>query len=399
MKRQTPPVKTGLMRLLEAPPSSIAGQRLGLLCNPASVTPDFRHAARLIHDRFPGQLRAIYSPQHGFFAEKQDNMIESGHIRDPFTGLPVFSLYGETRTPTAEMFAPIDLLLVDMQDAGTRVYTFIYTMANCMIAAERLGKAVLVLDRPNPVGGVSVEGNCLKPEYASFVGMYPIPMRYGMTVGELAMLFNDRFGIGCRLKIVPMDGWRREMCFRETGLSWVAPSPNLPTPESAMVYPGQVIWEGTNISEGRGTTQPFEFFGAPFFNLEQIIDAVAKTDRDAQILSGAVLRPIVFEPTSGKWAGCPCRGFQIHVTDPSLFRPYRLSLSLLGIVLRLYPDAFAWKQPPYEYEYERLPIDLILGDRDVRLRLAASESVADIEAGWMGELEDFGKVRENYLIY
>ncbi len=259
-----PVVKTGLEVFLDTPPPSVKGQRLGLLCNPASVDRRLVHARQRIDRTFPGQLKALYAPQHGFYAEKQDNMIESADRLDPATGLPVFSLYGDTRVPTRSMMDPIDVMLVDLQDVGTRVYTFIYTLSYCMEAARQYGKKIIVLDRPNPVGGLRVEGNLLDPDCSSFVGRYPIPMRHGLTIGELALLFNTHFGIGCDLEVVSMQGWKREMIFSQTGLPWVAPSPNLPTPASAMVYPGQVIWEGTNISEGRGTTQPFELFGAPF---------------------------------------------------------------------------------------------------------------------------------------
>jgi uncharacterized protein YbbC (DUF1343 family) len=388
------PVATGLERFLEHPPEAVAEGRLGLLCNPASVDPQFRHARQLIHARLPGRLTALYSPQHGFMAEKQDNMIESDHGSDPLLGLPVFSLYSQTRIPTAEMLAPVDVLLVDLQDVGTRVYTFIYTLSYCMEAARRYGKQVVVLDRPNPVGGRHVEGNCLTPECASFVGRYPIPMRHGLTVGELARLFNDHFGIGCELTVVTMQGWRRGMGFADTGLPWVAPSPNLPTPASALVYPGQVIWEGTNVSEGRGTTLPFELFGAPYLATDRILDAVGG---DCQ--PGCILRPAMFEPTSGKWQGTTCQGFQIHVTDPDRLRPYRLSLNLLSAVCRGHPESFAWREGPYEYAYRRRPIDLIIGDRRLRRRLEAGEPVDRLAAEWAEDLAAFETVRERYLLY
>jgi uncharacterized protein YbbC (DUF1343 family) len=387
-------VRTGLENLI-ADPALLPGKaRLGLLCNPASVDGNFVHARELVHRRFPGRLRALYSPQHGFFAEKQDNMIESDHIEDPVLGLPVFSLYGETRHPTAEMMAPIDILLVDLQDAGTRVYTFIYTMAHCMEAARDAGRKIVVLDRPNPTGGAWTEGNVLDPSCASFVGRYPIPMRHGLTIGEIARLFNEEFGIGCDLEVAPMTGWRRRMFFRDTGLPWVAPSPNLPTPESALVYPGQVIWEGTNVSEGRGTALPFELFGAPYLD----IPAVA-AELGGLRPPGAVLRPHAFEPVAGKWAGRFCRGFQIHATDPERFRPYALSLALLRAVLRTSGGAFQWKPPPYEYEFERLPMDLILGDRRVRERVASGESIAEIAADWEPDLERFRRRARRFHLY
>lgn len=387
-------VRTGLECLLTDPPAWIKRRRLGLLCNPSAVDHRLRHARHLINERFPGALRALFSPQHGFFAEKQDNMIESGDLIDPSLGLPVFSLYGRTRIPGPEMFADIDTLLVDLQDAGTRVYTFIYTLSYCMETARACGVKVLVLDRPNPVGGRAVEGNLLRPEYASFVGRFPIPMRHGLTIAEVARLFNARFDIGCDLAVVPMAGWKREMIFDDTGLPWVAPSPNLPTPASALVYPGQVLWEGTNVSEGRGTTQPFELFGAPFFDTAKMASEFPEPS-----LPGASLRPAAFEPTAGKWQGCCCRGFQIHVTDPQRYAPYATTLNLIAAALRHHPGEFAWRPPPYEYEFEKRPIDLLIGDATVRQRLENMEPVADIEASWQAEIDAFRKMSREHWLY
>jgi len=386
-------VITGLEVIATSPPPRLQG-RLGLLCNPASVDRGWVHARDRIDRAFPGQLKALYSPQHGFHAEKQDNMIASADQRDRSTGLPVYSLYGQTRIPTQHMLAEIDTLLVDLQDVGTRVYTFVYTLSHCMEAARQFGKRIVVLDRPNPLGGRQIEGNLLTPACASFVGRYPIPMRHGLTIGELATLFNTIFGIGCDLEVIPMQGWRREMTFDLTGLPWVAPSPNLPTPASAAVYPGQVIWEGTNISEGRGTTQPFELFGAPFIEPERLLEAV-----DGQFLDGVVLRPVVFEPTANKWSGQPCRGFQIHVTDAAAYAPYSLSLALYQAVCRRYPDRFDYKRPPYEYEYERLPMDLILGDGTLRARIEAGEPLGTIVKGWAGPLAAFRETVQAVLLY
>ena len=387
-------VKTGLEIFSESPPPSLNHQRMGLLCNPASVDCSYTHARELILRAFPGQLKALYSPQHGFYAERQDNMIESADRSDPVTGLPVFSLYGKTRVPTFAMMDPIDVMLVDLQDVGTRVYTFIHTLSHCMEAARQYGKKIIVLDRPNPVGGLQVEGNLLTSDCSSFVGRYPIPMRHGLTIGELAVLFNTRFGIGCDLEVISMRGWRREMTFDQTGLPWVAPSPNLPTPTSAMVYPGQVIWEGTNISEGRGTTQPFEQFGAPFLEPDRLIKNI-----DARLLRGVVLRSVEFEPTSNKWGGHPCKGFQIHVTDPGIYSPYALSLGFYQAIYQTYPDRFAYKQPPYEYEYKRLPMDLILGDRRIRTQIEAGKPVKDLISGWQVSLSTYTKMIEKILIY
>ncbi|CAD7848573.1 MAG: Protein YzbB [Olavius algarvensis Delta 4 endosymbiont] len=385
---------TGLEHFIESPPSGIRNARLGLLCNPASVDSHYRHARHCITKRFPGRLRALYSPQHGFFAEKQDNMIESADMVDPELGLPVFSLYGQSRVPDRDMFDPIDILLVDLQDVGTRVYTFVYTLSYCMEAARRYDRKVVVLDRPNPMNGLLVEGSCLDPAFASFVGRYPIPMRHGLTIGELARLFNETFDIGCDLEIVPLQNWQRWMYFRATGLPWVAPSPNLPTPESAVVYPGQVIWEGTNISEGRGTTQPFEIFGAPFIKVPELEAVVMPAD-----IPGICLRPVSFEPTSNKWEGQRCNGFQLHVTAPDKYRPFETSLRLLAGILKVYPDDFQWKAPPYEYEYEKLPIDLILGGDHIRIALSAGATIAELQAEWQPDLESFVELSRSVHMY
>ena len=389
-----PRVKTGLEVIAQAPPPELRKLRLGLLCNPASVDAGFVHARERILQTFPGRLKALFSPQHGFYAEKQDNMIESADRRDPVTGLPVYSLNAKTRIPTEAMLEGIDAMLVDLQDVGTRVYTFVYSLSYCMEAAGRSGKKIIVLDRPNPLGGLGIEGNLLHPDCASFVGRYPIPMRHGLTIGELAVLFNTVFGIGCDLEVVAMQGWQRAMGFEDTGLPWIAPSPNLPTPASAMVYPGQVIWEGTNISEGRGTTQPFELFGAPFIEPARLLEAI-----DPEISRGVVLRPVVFEPTANKWTGCPCRGFQIHVTEPTAYLPYAFSLGIYQAVYRLYPDRFAYKQPPYEYEYEKLPMDLILGDGNVRSQIEAGVPIGEMLRQWSPSLTAYRESIEPVLHY
>lgn len=373
--------------------SSLKGKRLGLLSNQASTDCKLRHSRDILLAHSGSQLTCLFSPQHGFFSEKQDNMIESDHAKDPVSGLPVFSLYGETREPTSSMFEHLDVLLVDIVDVGTRVYTFLYTMAHCMTAAAEYGKQIVVLDRPNPVGN-AVEGNILQEDCTSFVGLYPLPMRHGMTFGELALFINQEFEIGADLQVVPMKGYNSSMLFRDTGFPWVAPSPNMPTPETALVYPGQVIWEGTNCSEGRGTTLPFEFVGAPFWEYDPIMEKLAATD-----LPGCYLRPLVFQPTSGKWAEEPCVGFQIHVTDAVSFLPYRTSIALLQAVMLCYPEEFSYKQPPYEYEFERLPMDLILGDMTLRKGLEQGEAILDLEKKWKPALDEFKDIRQKYLLY
>ena len=387
-------VKTGLENLFDHPKADLKNYRLGLLCNPSSVDRQFVHARMIINTLYPKQLKALYSPQHGFYAEKQDNMIESPDMVDPLLNIPVFSLYGDTRIPTHSMFELIDVLVIDLPDVGTRVYTFSTTISYCLEAAVKYGKKVLLLDRPNPLGGDLVEGNILNSEYSSFVGRYPVPMRHGLTMGELALLYNEHFGIGCDLEIIPLKGWSRHMLFRDTGLPWVAPSPNLPTPDSALVYPGQVIWEGTNISEGRGTTQPFELFGAPFINPQKILNFLGKKK-----IAGTILREVAFEPTSNKWQGKICRGFQIHVTDHETYRPYRTSLRLLQAVLLNCKEDFQWKSTPYEYEFKKRPIDLILGDKGIRQSLESGKDLDSLEREWEENLNQFLCLRNKILMY
>ncbi len=387
-------LKIGLEIFLDNIPSSLAGKRIGYLSNQASTDRALVHGRILLRKKLGRQLTCLFSPQHGFYSEKQDNMIESDHLLDTVTGLPIFSLYGEHRRPTVEMFDRLDVLLIDLCDVGTRVYTFLYTMAYCLEVAAELGKEVIVLDRPNPVGGEKIEGNLLRPDCSSFVGLYPLPMRHGLTFGELALLINREFSIGAEVTVEKMQGWRRNMLFRDTGFPWVAPSPNMPTPETALVYPGQVIWEGTNVSEGRGTTLPFEYVGAPYLRHEEVLQYIKRNE-----LPGCIFRPIVFQPTSGKWAGDSCHGFQIHVTAPEAYLPYRTSIALLQAIMHLYPEDFRYKEPPYEYEFLRLPLDLILGDKAVREQLTRGQEIATMEDGWQQELRAFDGVRKNSFLY
>ncbi|RUM37258.1 MAG: DUF1343 domain-containing protein [Desulfobulbus sp.] len=387
-------VTIGIEALIAAPPAWLVGRRLGLLCNQASTNSHFMHSRDLLLAAFPGMLTCLFSPQHGFFSEKQDNMIESDHATDHKTGLPVYSLYGDTRKPRPEMFERLDILLIDLQDVGTRVYTFIWTVVYCLQTAAQTGKKVVILDRPNPVGGEIVEGNLLKKQFRSFVGLYEIPMRHGLTMGELALLCNREMGINADLEVVEMQGWQRQMFFADTGFPWVFPSPNMPGPLTALVYPGQVIWEGTNISEGRGTTLPFELVGAPFLECDAVLDKLS-----ALALPGCVLRPLCFEPTSGKWAGKSCTGFHLHVTEPDRFLSFRVSLALYQALYLLYPDQFIYKQPPYEYEFEKLPMDMILGDQQLRLALESGEEILSLEQSWQDELADFDELRHSVFLY
>jgi uncharacterized protein YbbC (DUF1343 family) len=384
----------GLEVFLQEPPAWAAKARLGLLCHPPSVDRSLRPAPELVARRFPGQLQVLFSPQHGFRGDKQDNMVSSPDSEDQALRVPVFSLYGPRLDPPREALEQIDALLVDMQDVGTRVYTYQATLARVMAAAAPLGVKVAVLDRPNPIGGVQVEGNLLRPQWASLVGPYPLPMRHGLTLGELARYYNVTHNLGCDLTVIPARGWRRAQYADETGLPWVMPSPNLPTLEGALVYPGQVLLEGTNLSEGRGTTRPFEIFGAPFLEPRRLLREL----RD-YALPGVIFREVGFEPTFHKWQGELCRGFQLHVTDRRSFKPYFTTLALLAVSRRLYPDRFAWRPPPYEYETERWPIDLLTGDAAIREGLDAGRPLAELEAAWQVDLNDYLTASSDFRLY
>ncbi len=387
-------VFSGLEVFLHEPPAWARSARLGLLTHPAAVAADLTPSRHLIARHFPGQLKILFSPQHGLLGEKQDNMVPSGDFLDPDLGLPVVSLYGPRLAPPPEALAQVEVLLADLQDVGTRVYTFATTLAKVMEAAAPLGVTVAVLDRPNPISGAAVEGNPLKPACASLVGPYPLPMRHGFTLGELARYYNATQNLGCALEVIPARNWRRGAYFEATGLPWVMPSPNLPTLESALVYPGQVLLEGTNLSEGRGTTRPFELFGAPFLDPGRVRSRLQEFE-----LPGVILREAAFEPTFHKWAGELCRGFQIHVTDRRAFKPYLTTLTLLAVIRDLYPEEFAWRQPPYEYETERWPIDLLTGDAAIREGLEQGAAPAELEAAWQEELAQFLAARREFLIY
>jgi uncharacterized protein YbbC (DUF1343 family) len=292
------------------------------------------------------------------------------------------------------MLRDVDVLVVDLQDIGTRIYTYMYTMANCMCAARTHGKKVVVCDRPNPIGGVEVEGITLEPGNESFVGQYPIPTRHGMTIGELARLFNDRFGIGAEIEVVPMEGWRRDMYWDATGLPWVMPSPNIPTLDSAMVFPGTVHIEGTEASEGRGTTRPFELVGAPWVRAETFAASL-----EARGLPGVHFRPVVFEPTFQKHARIACGGCQIHVLDRLVFKPVLTGIAIVDALRAAAPSSFRWKAPPYEYEHDKVPIDVIAGSQSFRQAIDAGERAEQIAARWQSSVAAFRELRRPYLLY
>ena len=371
----------------------LKGRTVGLVANPASIDASFRHVSERAE---AGGVRigALFGPQHGFRSDLQENMIESPHGQDARRRVPVYSLYSETREPTAAMLSGLDALVIDLQDVGTRIYTYIYTMANCLVGARKHGVPVVVCDRPNPIDGVTVEGPMLVHGFESFVGQYPIPMRHGMTIGELARLFNEQFEIGAKLEVVAMQGWSRAQYFDTTGLPWVLPSPNIPTLESAVVYPGTVLLEGTNVSEGRGTTKPFEIVGAPWIDPEAFV-----ADLNGRELPGVRFRPALFEPTFHKHAAVPCGGCQIHVTDRQVFRAVETGVAVIDAARRAGPDRFAWRDPPYEYEYTIPPIDILYGSAALRDGLARGASVPDLARAAADETRAFLPVRAKYVLY
>lgn len=387
-------IRLGLESLLEEKVSLVKGARVGLICNQASVNHRFRHAADLLHEHPEIQLSALFGPQHGIRGDVQDNMIETEHTTDLQTGLPIHSLYSETREPTEAMLNDVDVLVFDMQDVGCRIYTFAYTMANSMLAARKFGKKVIVCDRPNPINGLSIEGNVTEPDHVSFVGQYSIPTRHGMTLGELALLFNSRFEIGADLEIVPMEGWTRDLWFDQTDAPWVMPSPNIPTTDSTTVFPATVYFEGTQISEGRGTTRPFELIGAPYINPEKYA-----AELNALNLPGVFFRSCIFRPTFQKHAGVSCGGVQLHVIDREAFKPVITGLHMVQMAYDLYPGEFLWKEPPYEYVYDRNPFDVIAGTSSIRRAIEEGTRVETLEGTWKPELEKFVNARAEQLVY
>jgi len=385
-------VRTGLDQLLRRS-KALRGLRLGLVANPASVTSRLEHAAIALA-RTPGlRLRVLFGPEHGIWADAQD-LVEVGDSRDPRTGLPVWSLYGRTRVPTPEMLAGIDAVVFDMQDVGARYYTFAYTLLHVLEACAREGRRAVVLDRPNPLGGVAVEGNILDPAFTSFVGLHPLPVRHGLTLGELALLFREERRLDLDLTVIRMQGWQRKQRFEDTGLPWVMPSPNMPTVDTASVYPGACLVEGTNLSEGRGTTRPFELVGAPWIDPW----ALAR-DLDREAIPGAAFRPVFFTPTFQKHAGKLCGGVQVHVRDRARFPAYLAYWLLIHYARRQAPRKFAWRKPPYEYETVKLPIDILAGTDLIRKTIERGQSPRMLEPEWRKDAAIFKRRRRPYLLY
>jgi len=387
-------IRLGIEKLLEDRSRRIQGARLGLVCNQASVNHQFHHVADLLKGHQSSDLRALFGPQHGIRGDVQDNMIETGHATDRETGLPIYSLYSETREPRESMLRDLDVLIFDMQDVGCRIYTFAYTLANCMLAARKFGKKMIVCDRPNPINGRDVAGNVLEKGHESFVGQYSIPTRHGMTLGELASMFNGHFKINCELEVVTMDGWDRNSWQDETDAPWVMPSPNMPTIETATVFPGTVHFEGTQVSEGRGTTRPFELVGAPYIVAEEFARQLNDTN-----LPGVYFRSCIFRPTFQKHGGISCGCVQLHMIDRDNFEPVLTGLTMVKVAHDMYPEQFRWKEPPYEYVYDRNPFDVIAGTTKIREGIEQGTTISALQESWEPELTDFKKLREAFLLY
>ena len=388
-----PRVETGLETLVHRRGLLLRGRRFGLLAHQASIDRRLTHAVELLAGLAGSRLVRLLAPEHGFWGAPQDHA-RVGSTRDPRSGLPVMSLYGARREPTPAMLRGLDALVVDLQDVGARYYTFAWTMVLAMRACARAGVSVVVLDRPNPLGGEHIEGNVPDPAFASFVGLLPLPARHGLTIGELARYANVAHGIGCALTVVPMRGWRRGMLWEDTGLPWVPPSPNMPTPDTARVYPGGCLIEGTNLSEGRGTTRPFEWIGAPYLDAHRYASALERL-----ALPGVSFRPARFVPTFHKWAGRACEGVQIHVTNSERFKPFLTSLAMIAAARRAAPRGFAWKRPPYEFERRRRPIDILCGTDQIRLAIERNVPLSRVERQWQPALAQWKRRRLSALLY
>lgn len=388
------PVRVGLEVLREQRYAPLHGMAVGLVTHPAAVDRDLRHAADLLASAPGVRLMALFGPEHGFLGQAQDLEAVRGGCPG---GVAVHSLYGETvesLRPTPEQLRGLDTLVIDLQDVGSRYYTFQATMLFCMEEASRHGLLMVVLDRPNPLGGEAVEGPSLQPGFESFVGIHSVTTRHGLTIGELARLYHHERRLAGELRVIPCEGWRRGMDFDHTGLPWVMPSPNMPTVDTAFVYPGQCLVEGTNCSEGRGTTRPFELCGAPGVDARKLADRLGE-----RRLPGVIFRPAWFKPTFQKFAGQICGGVQLHVTDRRTFRPVRTSLAVLAALREILGERFAWRTEPYEFVTDKPAIDLLFGSDRERKALEAGRSADEIARAWEAEEEAFRKRRRPFLLY
>jgi len=388
-------VVTGLENILGNFPSALKGKRVGILCHAPSITRKFEHISDIFFQWKDCRLSAIFGPQHGIYGQTQDNMIEWGNQIHPVYGIPLYSLYGEHRKPTREMLMNIDILVIDLQDVGARLYTYIWTVKLCIEACSEAGIPVLILDRPNPIGTLPFDGPVLKEEYFTFVGGASIPMCHRMTVGEIALWIKNKYYPECNLNIIWMKNWKRSSLFSETGLPWVLPSPNMPTLQTAIVYPGTVLIEALNLSEGRGTTIPFELFGAPYINSEKL-----KMNLNRRKIEGCVFRIHNFIPTFHKFCGALCNGLQIHVIDIHRYKPVETALEIFDAIIETSKEgALKFNPPPYEYEYSLMPFDILSGDSFMRESLLRRDSTGIEKERWSHEIEIFSNEFRHFAVY
>ena len=388
-------VITGLESILNEFPAKLKGKNIGILCHAPSVTRDYIHISEIFFRRKDCKLAALFGPQHGIHGQTQDNMIEWQSQRHPVYNIPIYSLYGKYRKPTPEMLNGIDIFLIDLQDVGARLYTYIWTVKLCMEACTEAGIPVWLFDRPNPISRLPFDGPVLKKEYFTFVGGASIPLCHRMTIGEMAIWIKEKYYPLCDLNVVRMKNWNRTLLFSDTGLPWVLPSPNIPTVQTALVYPGTVLIEALNLSEGRGTTIPFELFGAPFIDPEKL-----KWNLDARHIKGCVFRLHDFIPTFHKFCGELCYGLQIHITDIDLFKPVCTALEIFDAIIETSkPDALRFKLPPYEYENNLMPFDILSGDSGMRESLISRNNIKAEKERWANEIEEFRKEFQQISVY
>ncbi len=388
-------VITGLESFIARVPASLNGKRIGILCHAASITRDFSHAIDVFHQTKEFKLSAVFGPQHGLHGQTQDNMIEWQSMRHPEYNIPLFSLYGEHRKPTKQMLDEIDALIIDMQDTGTRIYTYIWTVKYCLEACQEAGIPIWLLDRPNPIAKLPFDGPVLKEDFFTFVGGACIPLCHRMTMGEMTLWLRDKFYPKCELNIVKMENWRRSMLYSDTGLPWVLPSPNMPTLQTAIVYPGTVLIEALNLSEGRGTTLPFELFGAPFINAELLKKNLIKRN-----MRGCAFRIHNYIPTFHKFSGELCNGIQIHVTDIDSFKPVETAVEIFDAIIETSPEgSLRFLPPPYEYEYYLMPFDILSGDSGIRNALIERRNINSEKQRWSEETESFRKEFIEFSLY
>jgi uncharacterized protein YbbC (DUF1343 family) len=376
-------VKSGLEIILNNFPNSLKNHKIGILCHAASVNSNYVHILDCFK-HLPCTLSAVFGPQHGLFGQTQDNMVEWEGSIHPQLKIPVYSLYGAKRKPDGRILADIDSLIIDLQDVGARPYTYIWTIKLCMEACMEKGIAVWILDRPNPIGKLGFDGPLLSEDFFSFVGGAPIPLCHRLTIGEMAILLKNLYFSSLDLHVVWMDNWKRNSLLCETGLPWVLPSPNMPTLETAVVYPGMVLLEATDLSEGRGTTRPFEIIGAPYIKIDEVLKLLKSYS-----LPGCIFREHGFIPTFQKWQGKYCNGLQVHVTDPMQYLPVFTTVALLSAVIETSGDDFQFKQPPYEYELNKMPFDILAGSERLRLFLGNKGSLSTLSEEWKQGLDSF----------